>query len=65
MDKPSPTELSKAADISVPYASQILAGLRTPSLTVALRIFDGTGHKLGPLASLSDADIETARRMAA
>lgn len=59
-----PSELSKAAGISVPYASQLLAGLRTPSLPVALRIHDATGAKLGPLSGLNAKEIEAARKMA-
>jgi transcriptional regulator with XRE-family HTH domain len=61
----SPTELSKAADISVPYAWQILKGIRTPTLAVALRIYDGTGRQFGPLDGLNKRDIEAARKMAA
>jgi transcriptional regulator with XRE-family HTH domain len=61
----SPTELSRAADISVPYAWQILKGERTPSLAVALRIFDATGEQLGPLAGLNKRDIEGVRKAAA
>lgn len=61
----SPTELSRAAGISVPYAWQILNGKRTPTLAVALRIYDGTGQQFGPLEGLNKRDIEGARKMAA
>lgn len=64
MANPTPTALSKAASISVPYASQIIAGLRTPSLQMAIQIFDATGHKFGPLVGLGKSEIETARKMA-
>jgi hypothetical protein len=60
----SPTELSKAADISVPYASQLIAGLRRPSLPVAIRIFDATGKRMGPLVGLSTEEVDAARKMA-
>ncbi len=61
----SPTELSKAADISVPYAWQILKGKRTPTISVALRIYDNLGLQFGPLVGLNKRDIEAARKMAA
>lgn len=60
----TPTELSKAASISVPYAWQLLNGARKPSLVVALRIYDATGLQLGTLEGLCERDIEAARRMA-
>lgn len=65
MDEPTPTSLSKAADISVPYAWQILKGERTPSLAVALRIYDSLRLQYGPLEGLDERDIEAARKMAA
>jgi transcriptional regulator with XRE-family HTH domain len=61
----SPTDLSKAAGISVPYAWQILEGKRTPSLSMALLIYDRTGTQFGQLEGLSKREIETARKMAA
>ena len=61
----TPTELSKAAGISVPFASQIISGKRKPSLGMALQIYDAAGVQFGPLAGLDTADIEAARRMAA
>ena len=60
----TPTQLSKAGEVTVAYASQILAGLRQPSLSVALRIYDSTGERFGQLRGLDDAEIETARKMA-
>jgi transcriptional regulator with XRE-family HTH domain len=62
----TPTKLSRAVGISVPYASQILKGegdgARTPSLALAIRIYRATGHKLGPVAGASDAEIDTLER---
>lgn len=60
----TPTELSKAVDISVPYASQLIAGVRRPSLPVAVRIYDATGKRMGPLVGLSRDEVEAARKMA-
>lgn len=58
-----PSEIARAAGISVPYASQIIDGHRRPSLEVALRIYDGTGALFGPLTGLSKREVETARKM--
>lgn len=65
METLTPTELAKATGISVPYAWQMIKGKRPVSLEMALRIFDATGKQLGPLASLTAAEIKTARKMAA
>ncbi len=61
----TPTELSKASGISVPYASQILSGRKTPSLAIALKVYATTGLQLGPLAGLNRRDIEGVRKAAA
>lgn len=53
-----PTDFAAAAGISVPYASQLLSGVRDPSRSLALRIFRATGRKLGPIANATDAQIE-------
>ena len=57
----TPTKLSRAAGISVPYASQLLRKIdpRTPSFAMAIRIYRETGHKLGPIAGASHGEIET------
>lgn len=60
---PTPTEMAKAAGISVPYASQILSGQRCPSRGLAISIFRATGRKFGPIEALSDADIDTLERI--
>lgn len=59
----SPTEFAAAAGISVPYASQLLSGNRAPSQALAISIFRKTGQKLGPLARMSDADIDELERL--
>lgn len=47
------------------YASQLLNGKRTPSRALAFSIFERTGRKFGPLASLSDDDVRTLARIEA
>lgn len=58
----TPTELSRAADISVPYASQILSAdedkRRTPSRSLAIHIFRKTGWKHSSIADLSGDEID-------
>jgi hypothetical protein len=65
----TPTELSQLADISVPYASQLLSDnllqRRTPSLQLALKIYDKTGLQLGFLTGLKPEEIEPLRRKVA
>lgn len=60
-EKPKPTELSKAANISVPYASQILSDeverMRTPSRALAIHIFRKTGWRHESIAELTDDQI--------
>lgn len=53
----SPTELSKASGISVPYASQILNG-RNPPRSLAIHILRTAGWRHSVLDGLSDAEIE-------
>lgn len=60
-----PTDLAAAMNWSVPYASQVLNDKRPPSLATALSIFDKTGHRLGGLDGLSDAEIDVVRRVTA
>lgn len=65
----SPTELSKRVDISVSYASMLLSDnmliRRTPSLRLAIKIYDATGLQLGPLTGLLPEDIEPLRKVTA
>jgi len=60
----TPQEIANAMGKSAAFARMIINGKRSPSLANALKIFDGTGEKLGPLRDLSDEEIATARRMA-
>lgn len=59
----TPTSLSDATGISVPYASQLLNKRRLPSRQLALAIYHKTGLRFGPLESLSDDDIRTLARI--
>lgn len=58
----TPTKLSRAVSISVPYASQIIKGRRAPSQTMAISIFRATGHKFGPIADATDDEIDVLER---
>lgn len=60
----SPTELAEKAGISVPYASQLLRGKRTPTLGFALQIYERTGLQFGVLTGLTAEEIEPLRRKA-
>ena len=61
----TPTKLSEAAEISVPFASQILADppTRRPSCALAYRIYDRTGLKLGHIANLNDEQVAALRAL--
>lgn len=54
----TPTKLASAAGISVPYASQLLSGSRTPSRKLAITIWRRAGVKLGPLADATPEELE-------
>lgn len=51
------------------YASMLLSDnmliRRTPSLRLAIKIYDATGLQLGPLTGLMPEDIEPLRKVAA
>jgi hypothetical protein len=64
-DALTPTSLSNAAGISVPYACQILKGKRQPSREIALAIYRATGRKFGHLSGLSDRDAKALARLEA
>lgn len=57
----TPTELSRAAGISVPYASQILSAdpvkARAPSRPLAIHIMRATGWRHESIADLTDEQI--------
>lgn len=56
---PRPVALAKDAGISVPYASQILSGTRTPARSLAIHIFRKTGWKHPLIAELTDEQLST------
>jgi hypothetical protein len=59
----TPTELQVRAGISKGYASDLLAGNKTPSPAKALHIMRTTGLKLGPIANLTDDEIALLEKM--
>ncbi len=59
----TPTTLSNATGISVPYASQLLSGARTASHGLAVKIFRTTGLKLAPIDGLSEEEIAVLEKM--
>lgn len=61
-NKPSPSKLAAEIGISVPYASQLLSGDRTPPVPMAIKVFRAIGVKLGPIANASDDEIATLER---
>ncbi len=66
MDAPlTYSELAAKADISPSYAFEIMHSGRRPKLATALKIFDATGLRFGPLDGLDEGGIEVARQMAA
>lgn len=57
-------QIAEAAGVTPAYGRMLLAGTRTPSLAVAIQIFDATGQRLGPLEGLTVREIAAARKMA-
>lgn len=57
----SPTLLAAAVGIAKGHASSFLTGKREPNVPMALRIYDAANIKLGVLAKLTAAEIETLR----
>lgn len=53
----TPTSLSRAIGVSMPYASQILSGKRPPQVPMAIRIYRATGHRLGPITVATEEEI--------
>lgn len=59
----TPTELSEATGLSVPYASQLLTGKRGASLGTAFKVYDATKLQFGPLHNLTAREIEAMRKL--
>lgn len=57
------TVFAKKLGTSQPHVSDIERGVAQPSDVLALKIFDETGIKLGPLKRLSNPDIAVVRRL--
>jgi transcriptional regulator with XRE-family HTH domain len=60
---PTPTEFASKAGISVPYASELLSGKRTPSTRLAIDIFRRTGRRFGSIVGATDAEIDALDRL--
>jgi transcriptional regulator with XRE-family HTH domain len=61
----TPAELSRRTGVHRVYAWQLLNGKRSPSLELALQIYDATGLQLGLLKGLKADEIPTMRKAAA
>ena len=48
--------------VSAAYARMLRSGDRYPSVDLALRLYDATGAKVGPLAGMDKSAIEVARK---
>jgi hypothetical protein len=57
-----PSELAKEAGISVPFASQVISGIKPLPRSLAIRIFRWRGVKLGPIANATDEEIDVLER---
>ena len=60
----SPEQIVAHGGVTPAYARMLIAGTRRPSLELALRLFDATGAREGPLTGLSPDEIEAARKLA-
>lgn len=58
-------ELARRIGRSKSHLSHVLANRKTLSRNTAIAIYRETGEKLGPLAALSDADVEVLARIEA
>jgi len=61
----TPSELVRKTGINRVYAWQLLKGKRSPSLELALQIYDQTGVQLGMLNGLTPDEIQVMRKAAA
>jgi hypothetical protein len=55
-------QIVEAGGVSAAYARMLRNGDRYPSVALALRLYDATGAKVGPLVGLGKAAIEAARK---
>lgn len=63
MAEPSLNSKLVALGVSKSYASQIVAGVRAPSLPLAIKIYRAIGVKLGRLAGASKSEIAALERV--
>lgn len=54
----TPTALADVCGISLPYASQIISGARTPARPLAIHIFRVTGWRHPSIADLTDEQLD-------
>lgn len=57
-----PVDVARALGVSRPYAWQLLKGDRTLTTAMAVKIARKTGHKIGPVADASDAELAILER---
>lgn len=57
VENPRPTDISKVADISLPYASQILSGKRIPPRPLAIYLYRKLGWRCSVLDGLTDEQL--------
>lgn len=57
METITPTALAEASGISLPYASQIISGKRSPARSLAIHILRTTGWRHPLIAGLTDEQI--------
>jgi hypothetical protein len=53
----TPTRLAQIGGVSVPFASQVLGGLKGWPRKLAIRVVRETGQKFGPMANASKEEI--------
>lgn len=62
MDLPIET-IVQHGGVSAAYARMLRAGKRTASLALALRLYDATGERVGPLQGRSQDEIDAFRKL--
>lgn len=65
MEAPALYECLKGMGVGKGYASAIANGHRKPGLKLAIRLFRITGAKLGPISTLTSAEIDALEKMGA
>jgi transcriptional regulator with XRE-family HTH domain len=60
----TPTQLARAMDISVGYASQLLSGVRGASYWMLCQIYRKTGVRIDKIVGATDAEIDVLEKFA-